>query len=74
MLKGLNMLTILPLLSFFIPSFFAYGLGIIPVFWAYQAVAATSQALFYLHLAGGLVVGAGWFAYFYNRFMRLYSR
>ena len=36
-LKGINFLLILPLLSIFVPSPWAYAFGVIPQYWGYQA-------------------------------------
>jgi hypothetical protein len=55
-LKGINFLTVLPLLSFFTGTLGKMALAIIPTYWVYQTLMNSTNVYFYLFLGSGLVI------------------
>jgi hypothetical protein len=56
-LKGINFLTILPILSFFTGTTGKIAMAIIPTFWIYQALMNSYTIdYFFLFLGSGLVI------------------
>lgn len=68
-LKGLSLILMLPLLSFFISSSWKLSLSIIPVFWTYMAFKERTANLNYaLYFAVGVAFHAFLLAVLYRRF------
>lgn len=72
MYKGINLVFLLPIVSFFVPAAWKYFFGIIPDFWSFHFVAALTerQSFPWLYFAVGILVHLLLIAFLFKQFKR----